>query len=60
MPNRDRKIWRPLAAKRAEAAAAETRRRKFPGAKTNDASAARAKRKAKGLTRLPKRLSALS
>lgn len=60
MSRREKKVWRPRAAKRAEAAAAETRRRKWRGPSANQASALRAKRKAKGLVRLPKRLSALS
>jgi hypothetical protein len=59
MPGRNRKIWRPLAAKRAEAAA-EAARKRFARPRQDDANAARAKRKAKGLTRLPRRLTALS
>ena len=59
MRTRNRKIWRPLAAKRAEAAAEATRKR-YGRPRAEAVSAARAKRKAKGLTRIPRRLTALS
>jgi hypothetical protein len=59
MRTRKRKIWRPLAAKRAEAAAKAVRKRY--GRPTGEAGdAAQVKRQAKGLTRLPRRLTALS
>jgi hypothetical protein len=59
MPRRERKIWRPRAAKRAEEAA-EATRKKYRGPAPDDESAARTKRKAKGLLRLPRRLTAIS
>lgn len=59
MPGRERKIWRPRAAKRA-ALAAEATRKKYRRPERDDESAARTKRKAKGLVRLPRRLTALS
>lgn len=59
MPRRDRKDWRPPDAKRAQAAA-EATRKKHGDLGTDDPGAARVKRKAKGLTKLPKRLTALS
>lgn len=59
MRSRKRKIWRPLAAKRAEGAA-EAARKRYGHPKSEAADTARAKRKAKGLTRIPRRLTALS
>lgn len=59
MPGQNRKIWRPRAAKRAEAAA-EAARKRYTRPRQDAANAERAKRKAKGLTRLPRRLTALS
>lgn len=59
MPGQNRKIWRPRAAKRAEAAA-EAARKRYTRPRQEAANAERAKHKAKGLTRLPRRLTALS
>ena len=62
MPDRDstdQKTSRPPEADRAEAAAEAARKRGGAPA-AEDQSAARAKREAKGLTKVPKRLSALS
>ncbi|HEX2256917.1 MAG TPA: hypothetical protein VHG92_09530 [Afifellaceae bacterium] len=59
MRTRNRKIWRPLAAKRAEVAA-EAARKRYVRPKAETESTAGVKRKAKGIIRLPRRLTALS